>query len=479
MTDFKKKTNETLPLNFNSLNNINDPQSNNQIQFKISNSSSKINKIIDKEINVKSNDKSNDTKSKSSENSSYLNSTPMGEDSTEIKEYYNNEQKEKKIAKLKELIEIKESQKKYDEERRDVIESFSFKDFKKPSKVSLENDGNVTYMNCVIQCLSNFKFMICYYLNNLNKIKNKLYKMPLSYALSRIIFHLNPYPQNNLQKSFSIASFHKAVSHENFIFKGNLEKDPSDFIIFLLDKLHEEDRKEMAQNNNNNGTMTPMDNSKLFNYLNYLRENEHSIIFDNFCWINRTLKICSKCNSKFFNYQRFFTFYLKLDIENGNNDNNINYNINYNINININNIINENSVKNFIEKQMKDKVLSAYCQGCKKKADFKINKSIIFFPNVFIIIIEKSDKNSQLNIDEEMKFGNEEEKIVYKLNGMIAYNALNECFKYIAYCLNSIDNKWYKYDDQNTVSSIDKKEFLNNNKRELMPTPNILFYQKI
>lgn len=85
----------------------------------------------------------------------------------------------------------------------------------------------------------------------------------------------------------------------------------------------------MAQNNNN-GTMTPMDSSKLFNYLNYLRENENSIIFDNFCWINRTLKICSKCNRKFFNYQRFFTFYLKLDFENGNNDNNINYNTNIN-----------------------------------------------------------------------------------------------------------------------------------------------------
>jgi ubiquitin C-terminal hydrolase len=425
------------------------------------NKNSESNKNSEIKSNNDSKDNSNKTNSTKNDNSSYLNSTPTGEDSTEIKEYYNKEQKEKTIEKEKEQKKIKESQKKYNEEQKDINKSFSFKDFKKSSKVSLENDGNVTYMNCVIQCLSNFKFMICYYLNNLNKIKNKLYKMPLSYALSRIIFHLNPYPQDNLQKSFSIASFHKVVSHENFFFSGNSEKDPNEFIVFLLDKLHEEDRKEMAQNNNN-GTMTPMDSSKLFNYLNYLRENEHSIIFDNFCWINRTLKICSKCNSKFFNYQRFFTFYLKLDFENGNNGNNNN----------------ENSVKNFIEKQMNDKVLSAYCQGCKKKTDFKMKKSIIFFPNVFIIIIEKSDKNSQLNIDEEMKFGNEEEKIEYKLNGMIAYNALNECFKYIAYCLNSIDNKWYKYDDQNTVSSIDKKEFLNNNKRELTPTPNILFYQK-
>ena len=67
-----------------------------------------INKIDAK----KSINKSNvDSKSKSSENSSYLNSTPMGEDSTEIKIYYNKEQKEKTKEKEKEKIKIKERSK--------------------------------------------------------------------------------------------------------------------------------------------------------------------------------------------------------------------------------------------------------------------------------------------------------------------------------------------------------------------------------
>ena len=465
---------------------LNDPNKNNENK---SNSDTKSvsnenkNNTDSKNDSNKNRENKNDTDSKNgskitikSKESSYLNSTPTGEDSTELSDYYSNEQKEKD----KEKIKIKESQKNYDEEQKDIIKSFSFKDFKKPSKVSLENDGNVTYMNCVIQCLSNFKFMICYYLNNLNEIKNKLYKMPLSYALSRIIFHLNPYPQNNLQKSFSISSFHKTVSRENTFLKGKTEKDPKDFIVFLLNKLHEEDRNEMDQknknndNDNDNDTKTSIDNSNLLNYLNYLRENEHSIIFDNFCSINRTLKICSICNSKFFTYQRFFTYDLALDFDNGNNDNSIN------CNINIDNIINKNSVKNLIEKQMTVKDIFNYCQRCKKKTKFRINKSIIFFPNVFIIVMDKSNKNSQLNIDEEMELGDEEEKIKYQLNGMIAYNESNHNFKYIAYCLNSIDNKWYIYDDQNKVSSIDKKEFLNNNfKSELLLPPTILFYQKI
>ena len=476
MNDLKKKTGETLLINFNSLNKINPEKSINKKENNNSNNGSKESIVSDKKSNVDSKNKSNNTKSKSTEDLSYLNSTPTGEDSTELKDYYHNEQKEKKEEKEKEKIKIKESQKNYDEEQKDINKSFSFKDFKKPSKVSLENDGNVTYMNCVLQCLTNFKFMICYYLNNLNSIKNKLYKMPLSYALSRIIFHLNPYPQNNLQKSFSIASFHKTVSRENTFLKGKTEKDPKDFIVFLLNKLHEEDRNEKGQKNKNNGTMTSMDNSNLLNYLNYLRENEHSIIFDNFCWINRILKICSNCNSKFFDYQKFFTYDLTLDFENENNGNSNSINCN----INIDNIINENSVKNLIEKQMKFKDIFKYCQKCKKKTKFNINKSIIFFPNVFIIVMDKSNKNSQLNINEEMELGNEEEKIKYKLNGMIAYNTFTNNFKYIAYCLNSIDNKWYIYDDQNKVSSIDKKEFLNNNyKSELLLPPTILFYQKI
>jgi ubiquitin C-terminal hydrolase len=297
--------------------------------------------------------------------------------------------------------------------------------------------------------------------------------MPLSYALSRIIFHLNPYPQNNLQKSVSIANFHKAVSNKNNFYSGNLEKDPIEFIVSLLDMLHEEDRNEMAQIKNNNDTMLSMDNSKLINYLNYLRQNERSIIFDNFCWINRTLKICKKCDSIFFNYQRYFTFDLKLDFEEENTDNNIN------CNININNIINNNgnSVKNILEKQIREKDILKYCQRCKKKTEFQIKKSIIFFPNVFIILMEKDNKNSQLKIDETMEFENEEETIEYELNGMIVYTELKDRIKYIAYCLNSIDNKWYIYDD--TVSPIEKSEFLNNNlNSELILPPTILFYKK-
>jgi len=461
------KKDETKILNYNKINGI---QSQSKLKLKYDNSNGNSNKKSDNKNNM-------DSKDKNSENLRYLNSTPGGEDSKELSDYYEHEKKVKILEEEEKNNKIKESQKKIDEEQNDITKSFSFKDFKKPSKVSLDNDKNTTYMNCVIQCLSNFKFMICYYLNNLNKIKNKLYKMPLSYALSRIIFHLNPYPQNNLQKSFSIANFHKAVSYKNPFFSGNSEKDPIDFIVFLLEFLHEEDRNdrnEMDQKKNNNDIIPSMDNSKIYNYLNYLRENEHSIIFDNFCWINRTLKICTKCNSKFFTYQKYFTFDLKLDFENINIDS-----INNTFNINNFENNNGNSVKNILQKQMKETVnISAYCQNCKKKVEFIINKSIIYFPNALIILMKKNDKNSQLIIDEKMELSNEEETIEYKLNGVIAYNKLKDSFNYKAYCLNSIDSKWYKYDD--TVEKIDKDNFLfNNNNSEYILPPTILFYKKI
>ena len=164
----KNVTNKKLGCTFNSLNKINSKKSINNIGNKNSNGGPKISKNNENKSHAeqkeKISEKSNEKKSKNSENSSYLNYTPCGEDSKELSDYYENEKK----VKSKEETKIKESKKKIDEEQNDITKSFSFKDFKKPSKVILDNNENTTYMNCVIQCLSNFKFMICYYLNNLN-----------------------------------------------------------------------------------------------------------------------------------------------------------------------------------------------------------------------------------------------------------------------------------------------------------------------
>ena len=140
MNESKKKVKGNLGLTFNSINKINAEKSNNKIENKSSKSGSKISKKSENQSNADSKNNNDNTSIKSNKDSSYMNSAPMGEDSTEINEYYKNEEKEKE----KEKNEIKESQKKYDEDQNNIIKSFTFEDFKKPSKVSLENDGDIT-----------------------------------------------------------------------------------------------------------------------------------------------------------------------------------------------------------------------------------------------------------------------------------------------------------------------------------------------
>ena len=84
----------------------------------------------------------------------------------------------------------------------------SFNQFKKDSLVALENVGNSTYMTAVVRIIVNVKPIIIYYLNKLNDIKKKVGEIPISYAFSRIVFHLYPYPQDELQNSYSISNFH-------------------------------------------------------------------------------------------------------------------------------------------------------------------------------------------------------------------------------------------------------------------------------
>lgn len=64
--------------------------------------------------------------------------------------------------------------------------------------------------------------------------------MPMSYAFSRLIFHLYPFTQDDLKKSYSLKSFHQISIYLNPIFKGTSTKNSIDFMIYALERLHNE-----------------------------------------------------------------------------------------------------------------------------------------------------------------------------------------------------------------------------------------------
>ena len=348
-------------------------------------------------------------------------------------------------------------------------ESSSFSRYKKVPMVALDNDNESDYMSLVVQGLANIKSIILYYLQNIDTFKEKVEDIPLSYAFSRIIFHLWPYPQDSLEKSYSLSSFQKIVTYLNPIFNASSSKNPVDFIIFLLDALHNEDK---MINNNNNAEMKEETYKKMREYLKYLIDNENSIALKTFCWISQKVKHCSGCNTQSIIYQKFFTFDLNLE--------------GY---FNEAEILNKKEIHildliNFYKKQKK--LYNIYCPACQQKNYFNLDSTIIIYPEVFVLLIRLTDKcinklfnNFQVIIDENIDLIDfNDKKETYDLLGLIV-NANDEAkgkkktTAYKAYYNSPVDQQFYFYSGKD-IKNYDKKyDFW---KYKMYPT--VLFYQK-
>ena len=107
-----------------------------------------------------------------------------------------------------------------------------------PHKTGLENIGSLSYMNSTIQCLSNIKYLSYYLINHFGKFD--VSDQPLAVAFSSVVYDLF----TTDKKYFYPILFKKIIGCLNPLFKGNHESDSKDFIIFILEKLHQELNKK-------------------------------------------------------------------------------------------------------------------------------------------------------------------------------------------------------------------------------------------
>ena len=353
------------------------------------------------------------------------------------------------------------------EEQKNLV---SLSRYKKAPLVVLENVGNSSYMNSVLQCLANIRPIIKYYLSKNNDIKKKIQELPISYGFSRIIFQLYPFPEDSLKKSFSLKTFQRTIAYYNRCFKGEDCKSAKDFLVYLLENLHKEDKLFRSQKQDNsektqNGNK-PV-NKSFKEYLQYLIDNEKSIISDNFCWINQKINKCQLCNTENISYQNFLSFELDLEdaIDNMPPKDTKSQN-------------REISIMKCIQNQLKNKVIKMYCKKCKQKCDFQIKKSISFAPEVFILLNEVKDPGNiieKMN-KEEIDFGLSNDDVytldfsqiikdansnkTYSLQAVVCSQRITSGavekigkIKYVALCKSPIDSKWYRYED-NIISPI-------------------------
>ena len=122
------------------------------------------------------------------------------------------------------------------------------------------------------------------------------------------------------------------------------------------------------------------------------------------------------------------------------------------------------------------------CQICNEKYDSIYSSKIFLAPNVLIIILDRDEDNNNIKIDIKEKIditnyviNKDSSNMIYELYGVISNLEQNVSSpQYIASCLNSIDNNWYRFEDA-IVS-----EKINNIQKDVIEfgIPSILFYKK-
>ena len=369
--------------------------------------------------------------------------------------------------------------------------------YKTPTLIGLNNIGATCFMNATLQCLSQTKKLTNYFLKQYHKDtinKNDTQLCSLYYELIKNLWKING------EQSFSPYDFMNAINEMNPLFKLGQAGDSKDFIIFILERLHNELKKPTNRNNNDlvsNENLNQYDKKNAFNHFFFDFQNSCSIISDIFFGMTETTNECLFCkynyNSKnldnpiCYNYQIFNCLIFPLEeVKNMKNNSMINNNNNNNYNYNIYNNNNTVSLYDCFYYNQKTELFTGenknYCNLCKKLYDSMYTSKIYICPNVLILILNRGKGNifkvkldfsetidiTQFVIEKDMP------QIIYSLYGVITHiGQSGPNAHFIAACKSPIDNKWYRYNDAFVTP-------ITNIKNDVIDygIPYILFYQK-
>jgi len=168
----------------------------------------------------------------------------------------------------------------------------------KCGKVGLKNIGNTCYMNSGLQCLSNCKDLTKYFLLNLYKEEinttNPLgHKGQLAKEYANLIHNL----WKTEYKTTDPATLKSRIERNVTQFKGHEQHDSQEFILYMLDGLHEDLNRITDKPYMKIKTEINIPDEELSNKLwkHYLARNK-SIVVDLFCGQDRSRLTCPNCN---------------------------------------------------------------------------------------------------------------------------------------------------------------------------------------
>ena len=365
--------------------------------------------------------------------------------------------------------------------------------YKIPTLIGLNNIGATCFMNATLQCLSQTRNLTNYFLkkDNQKKIYEKQNQNPNELQLCPVYLELiqKLWDKNNMNKSYSPNNFMNVIEEMNPLFKKGQAGDSKDFIIFILEQLHRELKRQVA-NIVISEPLNQYDKNNAFN--NFFSEfsKECSILSDIFFGFNETTNICLNCKNYYeskglsypicYNYGIFNCLIFPLEeVKNMKNNalKNNNILINANNNVSIYECFYYNQKSDLFTGENKN-----YCNICRKLWDSVYTSKIFVTPNILIIILNrgkgniykvKLDFNEVIDIT-QFVLQKDKPQLIYSLYGVITHiGESGPNAHFIASCKSPIDNKWYRYNDAmvNPINNI-QKEIID------FGTPYILFYYK-
>ena len=296
-----------------------------------------------------------------------------------------------------------------------------------PGLVGLQKSVGFIYLNAILQSLSNIGRLRIYLLTTdiYEYLKNNQNKK-LSFALAEVLYNIWVKPN---KKSFSPNIINKAIYDTNPYYI----KTPKDLIQLLLDKIHIElndlQKKPDTLSNIKIETNNVYLNSMYYNYINDFFNKNSSFIIDEFYGFIANEIICEKCSNMTYNFKE--TKIISFSLEEIKKD------------------INISDCFNFYTR--KEKSTQETCQNCHNSLSKEIK--IMNTPKTLIINLDRKD-NIEGNIkivpeeylDLKKYLSNSKSLFFYELKGIICKD---ESGNFIAYCKNSDNCEWYKYNDEN------------------------------
>ena len=349
----------------------------------------------------------------------------------EIKKKKNVSVEKRDINKIKQIKIIEEPNK---------PEKIIKKELSKPGLIGLANIGATCYMNATLQCFSNVVRLRTLLLDTkiyqeieIGKNSDKI----LSFAFAEVLKNL----WENLNiKFYSPEYFKKVISDMNPMFKGVAANDSKDLILFMLENIHKELNTKKGVNYIQMPDPNPTDFNEVYtNFKTDFTSINDSIMVQEFYGYNSIINNCSRCNTTIYNVQAFNILFFPLE--------EVRKYKNYNIN--------KVSILDCFDYNEKvDLYPSFYCNYCRGESTSKNQTKIVDSPKTLIINLNRG-KGIQFNIDiifeEYLDLKNyvyNQEIFYYELIGMIChYGESSMAGHFIAFCKNSEDGKWYKFND--------------------------------